>query len=149
MKNRDVAGSPTLRRQVPRFLAAGAFAALVNIAVRYALTPLVGYSASIVIAFVAGLTTAWLLFRAYVFGPSEGSRGAEYLRFTLVNLLALALVWLVSVGLADYVLPAFGVGEIRDTIAHVIGVLSPIALSFVAHRRYSFRRHALRFGESE
>jgi putative flippase GtrA len=129
-----------LREQVTRFLLAGGAAAVVNVLTRIALTPLVGYSGSIVLAFLVGLTTAWLLFRRYVFGPSSGNRAAEYLRFGLVNIAALAQVWVVSVLLADYVFPYIGFGFHTYTVAHVIGVLSPIATSFVAHRRWSFRR---------
>lgn len=130
------------REQFARFLLAGGIAAAVNILTRYALTPLVGYRWSIVIAFGAGLTTGWMLFRRWVFGPSEGSRAAEYARYTMVNLAALAQVWLISVFLAEYAFPWVGFTWHSETIAHVIGVLSPIATSFVAHRKFSFRRGA-------
>ena len=134
--------APEVPRQIARFLLAGGVAALVNVGTRYLLTPVVGYRWSIVLAFVVGLTTAWLLFRRYVFGPSDGSRAAEYLRFGVVNLIALAQVWAVSVLLADYLFPAVRFAFHPYTVAHVIGVLSPIATSFVAHRKWSFRRRA-------
>ncbi len=130
------------REQVPRFLLAGGIAAAVNVTTRLATTPLLGYGWSIVLAYLVGLTTAWLLFRRYVFGPSSGHPAAEYLRFGLVNVVALAQVLAVSVLLADYLFPYTGFTFHAQTVAHVIGVLSPIATSFFAHRAWTFRRGA-------
>ncbi len=135
-------GTSGTRKQLTRFLIAGGVAAAVNVLTRVATTPLVGYRWSIVLAFLVGLTTAWLLFRRYVFGPSTSHPAAEYVRFGLVNVAALAQVLVVSVLLADYLFPYIGFGFHPHTVAHVIGVLSPIATSFLAHREWTFRRRA-------
>lgn len=46
-----------------RFLAAGGFAAFVNLASRYLLTPIVGFEVSIVVAYLVGVAVAIILFR--------------------------------------------------------------------------------------
>ena len=121
-----------------RFALSGAIAAAVNVLARIALSQLFGYSVSILIAFVVGMTTGYLLMKLLVFDPSEGSAHREYLRFGLVNLVALVQVWAVSLALARWILPAVGYLWDVDTTAHVIGVLSPIATSYLGHRSFTF-----------
>ena len=57
--------------RVALFLLAGGFATLVNLVSRYLLTPVVGYEASIVIAYLVGMLVAFCLFRTLVFGRSS------------------------------------------------------------------------------
>ena len=64
----------------------------------------------------------------------------EFGRFALVNALAFVQVWLVSVGLARLVFPALGFTRHADTVAHVLGVASPVAVSYLLHKRFSFGR---------
>ena len=60
----------------------------------------------------------------FVFGASGRSVASEAWRFTLVNLVSMALVWLISVGLARVIaFPAIGFTWYADDIAHFIGVL--------------------------
>jgi putative flippase GtrA len=56
-----------------------------------------------------------------------------------VNLLALVQVWLISVGLVRLVFPAIGFIWQAETMAHAIGVVSPVITSYFAHKYYSFR----------
>jgi putative flippase GtrA len=63
----------------------------------------------------------------------------EYARFALVNAVAFAQVWLVSVGLARLVFPAIDFTWQAETVAHVIGVVSPIVTSYIGHKHFSFR----------
>jgi len=53
--------------------------------------------------------------------------------------LAFAQVWVVSVGLARVIFPAIGFSWRAETVAHVVGVLSPVVTSYVLHKRFSFR----------
>jgi len=55
-----------------------------------------------------------------------------------VNAVAFAQVWIVSVGLAHWVFPAIGFTWRAETVAHVVGVISPVAVSYVLHKRFSF-----------
>jgi len=131
------------RTQFIRFLAVGGVAAVVNMVARYVLNLYMGYSAAIVFAYLCGMATAFVLSKYLVFAASGLHTATEFLRFGLVNLAAVLQVWLVSVGLAEWLFPLVGVDAHRHDIAHVIGVLVPAVTSYFGHKRYSFarRRH--------
>lgn len=121
-----------------RFLVTGGIAAGVNVVSRYFLSMVMEYRAAVIVAYLCGMTTAWVLSRAFVFEQTGRSRGAEYLRFGIVNLVAAAQVWVVSVGLAEYAFPALGFAWHAETVAHVIGVIIPVFTSYLGHKHFSF-----------
>ena len=123
-----------------RFLVTSGIAAVVNLASRYALNRLMPFEVAVVIAYLIGMTTAYVLARLFVFEVSGRSVASEFRRFAIVNLVALAIVWLVSVGLARLLFPAIGFTWHADDVAHVIGVLSPAITSYFGHRLYTFAR---------
>lgn len=127
-----------LNRPFIRFALSGGIAAGVNILSRMALSQIANYSAAIVIAYLIGMTTAYFLMKLFVFETSGRSVQQEYLRFGLVNLVALVQVWAVSVILKNYVFNSISFSFHTETIAHVIGVLSPIATSYFMHKHFSF-----------
>jgi putative flippase GtrA len=126
------------RKRFALFLFAGGTAALVNIVSRIAFNWLMPYEVAIVVAYLCGMTTAYLLNKHFVFAASGRGVAAEYTRFALVNLAAVIQVWIVSVGLARFVFPAIGFAWHADTVAHVIGVAVPVFTSYVGHKRFSF-----------
>ena len=128
------------RSQFAGFLAAGGIAAAVNFLSRIAFNQYLGYATSIVLAYVTGMATAYLLNRHAVFAPSGKSWRVEVLWFTVVNILAAAQTLVVSVLLADYVLPALGVEAFRHGIAHAVGIVVPAVTSYHGHRRWTFGR---------
>ena len=69
-----------------------------------------------------------------------GARGSELFRFAIVNVFALAQVWLVSVGLARLAFPAIGFAWHAEDIAHLIGVAIPAVTSYFGHRHFSFAK---------
>jgi len=121
-----------------RFLLAGGIAALANILARVVLSLFMGYEIAVVIAYLVGMVTAYVLMRLFIFERSRRSVVSEWIRFSLVNFIALAQVWLVSVGLANWLFPQLGFAWHPDTIAHVIGVLSPVATSYIGHKSFTF-----------
>lgn len=123
-----------------RFIFTGGIAAAVNIGARLALSNVMGYQASILVAYLIGMTTAFVLAKSLVFQASQRSTSGEYLRFSLVNLVALGQVWLVSVGLDSLVFPYLGMSWHPETVAHIIGVVSPVVTSYYGHKFFSFRR---------
>ena len=129
---------PFKDRQFWLFLATGGFAAGVNIVSRYLLSRVMSYEAAIVVAYLIGMTTAWLLARFFVFEKSGRSHAAEYGRFALVNVAGVIQVFLISVGLADYLFPAVGFVWHPEDVAHVIGVAAPIFTSYLGHKHFSF-----------
>jgi putative flippase GtrA len=124
-----------------RFLATGGFAALVNISSRYLLTPVIGFEASVLLAYLIGMITAYLLFRLFVFGSSGRTMVSEAYRFVLVNILALILVWVVSVGLARIVFPAIAFQWHSEDIAHLVAVCVPAISSYIGHLHFTFKRN--------
>ncbi|HEY0184716.1 MAG TPA: GtrA family protein [Rhodopila sp.] len=121
------------------FLLTGGIAAGVNIGARMLLELAVSYEAAVGLAYLAGMITAFVLARIFVFKPVGGDARGEFVRFTLVNGIAFAQVWIISVGLARVIFPALGFAWRAETVAHVIGVLSPVITSYILHKRFSFR----------
>lgn len=128
------------RRRFVLFVLAGGIAALVNILSRIALNWIMPYEVAIVIAYLCGMTTAYLLNRAFVFEASGRAVASEYTRFALVNLAAVLQVWVVSVSLARLVFPAVGFAWQAETVAHVIGVIFPVFTSYLGHKHFSFAK---------
>jgi putative flippase GtrA len=125
-----------------RFAGVGAFAAVVNWGSRIFLSRVLDFSAAIVVAYFIGMITAYALNRRFVFQPSGRSVRSEFVRFTLVNLVALAQVWAVSMVLFEYGFPAIGFTWRAEACAHAFGVASPIVTSYFGHRYFSFARGA-------
>jgi putative flippase GtrA len=122
-----------------RFLLTGGLAAGVNIGSRWLLGFVMPYEVAICLAYLFGMTTAFILAKFFVFEASGATIQKEYARFAIVNVVAFLQVWLVSVGLARFVFPTIGFVYHAETVAHVIGVLSPVVTSYFAHKNYSFR----------
>jgi putative flippase GtrA len=126
------------RYQLARFLVMGGVAAVVNILSRIALNFIMSYEAAIVVAYVCGMTTAYVLNKLFVFAPTGRAVHYEYFRFTIVNVVALAQVWIVSVGLAFYIFQGMGFKWHAETVAHIVGVVIPTFASYLGHRYFSF-----------
>jgi putative flippase GtrA len=129
-------------KQFVRFLATGGAAAAVNLLSRYALNTVMSFEAAVVVAYLIGMTTAYLLAKVFVFEKSGHSVATEFRRFAIVNMFALVFVWCISVGLAVYVFPAIGFAWHPEDVAHFVGVLSPAVVSYFGHRHYTFRAAA-------
>lgn len=125
-------------RRFAAFLVTGGLAAAVNVASRIVFDLVLPYEAAVAVAYLVGMTTAFFLARLFVFEASGRSLNVEYGRFALVNVAALIQVLVVSVGLAKLVFPAVGLSWHAELIAHVIGVLSPVLVSYQGHKRFSF-----------
>ena len=123
-----------------RFMLAGGVAAIVNILSRWGLSSLMSFQVAVVIAYLIGMATAFVLTRAFVFGGSDRRVRSEVARFVLVNIAALLQVWIVSVGLADFVFPRIGWTWHPELVAHVIGVLSPVVDSHLGHKHFTFEK---------
>lgn len=127
------------RAQFVVFLVTGGIAAGVNILSRMALETAMPYEPAVAAAYLIGMVTAFVLARVFVFKPAVGDASGQFLRFAMVNALAFVQVWVVSVGLARVVFPAAGFTWQAETVAHVAGVLSPVVLSYLLHKHFSFR----------
>jgi len=126
------------RREFITFVVIGGFAAGVNFVSRLVIDYWTSFKVAVVLAYLVAMTTAFLLNRAYVFKASDGPWKRQYSRFVIVNLLSLAQVFLVSVGLESYLFPAIGFTWHADEIAHAIGLASPILTAYWGHKKFSF-----------
>lgn len=126
-------------RQFLLFLFTGGLAAAVNFGSRFVYNQWVGFSAAIVLAYLTGMLTAFVLARLFVFTQSTQSTSRSILFFVLVNVVAVAQTWGISMGLVYWVLPAMGVVKWAHEIAHAVGVAVPVFSSYVGHKRWSFK----------
>ena len=128
-----------LSKQFILFLVTGGTAALVNFGSRIVYNQWVSFSGAIVLAYLTGMVTAFVLARWLVFKLSEQSFSRSAMLFCAVNVIAVVQTWLISMGLATYVLPYWGVTRFAAEIAHAIGVAIPVFTSYLGHKHFSFR----------
>ena len=121
-----------------RFLLVGGFSAAVNFFSRIGYSQFMTFRLAIVVAYVTGMVTAYILMRWLVFDASGKHPAREFYYFTLVNLVAIVQVWLVSVGLAEYLFPHIGMSFYPQELAHFFGICVPVVSSFVGHKYLSF-----------
>jgi putative flippase GtrA len=125
-----------------RFVLIGGAAAALNIAVRALLGLYLAFEWAVALAFPVALSFAFAANRCWVFAQRATDWRIAYWRFFLVNLAALAQVWLISVGFYRLLFPMIGFTWHAELVAHTVGVLSPVVTSYYAHKHYSFKESA-------
>lgn len=126
-------------REFLGFLVTGGVAASVNFFSRWVYSLWLGFEWAVVLAYITGMVTAFALARRFVFTQTSQSMGRSAFWFLLVNGLALCQTWGVSVVLVRWVLPAWGVVEHAEEIAHAAGIAVPVVTSYWGHKHLSFR----------
>ena len=126
-------------REFLLFLLTGGTAAAVNFGSRIVYNQWVDFSAAVILAYITGMVTAFVLARVFVFRQSTQSTARSIVFFVLVNGVAVAQTWAISMALAYYLLPALGVTQLVHEIAHAAGVAVPVFTSYLGHKRWSFR----------
>ncbi len=130
------------RARFLRFLLTGGVAAAVNLVCRYVLNQVMSFAAAVAVAYPCGMLTAYVLGRLFVFERSGRTVTDELWRFTVVNVFAAVQVWIISIGLAEYVFPAVSFNWHPLDVAHLIGITVPVFTSYLGHRHFSFARIA-------
>jgi putative flippase GtrA len=125
--------------QFLRFLVAGGIAAGANFGSRFVFSHWLGYGIAIVLAYLVGMTVAFVLMRQHVFDAQEGALGPQLAKFVVVNVLAVLQTLLISLLLARWLLPRLGVVDHAEAIAHLVGVLVPVVTSYFGHRMLTFK----------
>ena len=126
-------------KRVALFLVAGGIAAAANYGSRFIFSLWFSFPVAIVLAYLVGMTVAFVLMRHYVFEGHGKALGPQIWKFTLVNLLAVAQTLVVSVVLARWLLPWAGFTQHVDAIAHAVGVAVPLVSSYFGHRLATFK----------
>lgn len=124
-----------------QFLVVGGLAAGINFISRIGFSELVSYRVAIVLAYLIGMITAFLLSKHYVFEKSGRPLKDELRDFTIVNIFAVIQVWLISVGLAEYFFPYISFNFFPEEVAHLIGLGIPAITSYFGHKYFSFRKN--------
>jgi putative flippase GtrA len=128
-----------MQRQFMLFLLTGGLAAAVNFGSRILYNLWLGFSASVILAYLTGMVTAFVLAKRFVFTESRQSLHRSALFFILVNIAAVLQTWVVSMTLAYYLLPAMGIFTLSREMAHAAGIAVPVFTSYIGHKRWSFR----------
>lgn len=122
-----------------RFLAAGGLAAGANYGSRFVFSVWFPFEVAVAMAFVVGLVTGFLLMRNFVFNGAGKPVRPQAVRYLAVNAIALALTLLISSLMARSILPALGIQNHLEAIAHAFGVSVPVVTSYFGHRLSTFR----------
>lgn len=128
-----------MSRQFVAFLVTGGIAAAVNFGSRILYDLWLDFSTAVIVAYITGMVTAFLLAKIFVFKDSTQSVQRSAAFFVLVNGIAILQTWAVSMGLAYYLLPAMGATRFVPEIAHAVGVAVPVFTSYLGHKHWSFR----------
>lgn len=128
-----------MSRQFLVFLLTGGTAAAVNFGSRIVYNLWLDFSSAVILAYITGMVTAFVLAKIFVFKDSQQSIHHSALFFILVNLVAVLQTWAISIGLAYYLLPSMGITVFVREIAHGVGVAVPVFTSYIGHKRWSFR----------
>ena len=128
-----------MSRQFLIFLITGGLAACVNFGSRIVYNQWLGFSFAVVLAYLTGMITAFLLARLFVFTDSGQSVQRSVFWFALVNLVAVLQTWAISMLLAYVLLPRAGVSRFAPEIAHAVGVIVPVFTSYLGHKHWTFR----------
>jgi putative flippase GtrA len=127
-------------REFAAFLFVAGSAAGLNLVARALYSLVMPFGVAVCVAYATGMIYAFLMYRRFVFGRSGGSVNREIRGFLLVQALSFAQVWVVSMVLLHHVLPAFHISAYRESLSHLLGVLSPVLVSYYGHKLISFRK---------
>ena len=128
------------RSEFIHFLIVGGFSAGVNFISRIGFSEFVSYRYAVLLAYIIGMLTAFLLSKHYVFEKSGRSSKDELRDFTIVNIFAVIQVWLISVTLAEYFFPYLSFNFYPEEVAHLIGLGIPVISSYFGHKYFSFKK---------
>jgi putative flippase GtrA len=120
------------------FVLCGATSALLNWSSRILFQLVVGFETAVALAYLVGMTSAFILFRTFVFAAQDGSTRGQALRFVLVNIWGMAQTVVLSHVAAVLVLRPIMPPAIADAIAHAVALGMLAVTSFIMHKFFTF-----------
>lgn len=126
-----------LTRQFLTFIGVGVTAALANWCTRYALSQELNYSLSVLLAYLVGISVAFLLNRRFVFPGSPRPIAAQAREFLLINVAFMPVVWVSALGFR-YVLRHMELESIADGLAHALSLAVPAFGTFLLYKFFTF-----------
>lgn len=128
-----------MNKQFIKFLVTGGAAAAVNVLSRIVYNNWTSFSTAVILAYITGMVTAFLLAKAFVFRKTEQQLRHSIMFFVLVNLVAVVQTYFISLGMFYYLLPALNITFHAKEISHAAGVIVPVFTSYLGHKHFSFR----------
>jgi putative flippase GtrA len=125
-------------KQFLNFLFAGGLAAASNFVSRVLFSLWLTYSNAIIVAYVIGMLTAFIINSIYVFSKSDRNKFIQLRDFIIINMTFLPLVWLVSIKLNVWLID-LGVKNYSEEIAHFIALVLPMLTTFLIYKYYIFK----------
>ena len=129
-----------LTRQFLGFLVVGGLAALLNWSARILLSVWLPFSTAIIIAYIVGMVTAFLLNSFFVFPKSEKARHAQARDFVWINLLSFPVVWFFSLQINSW-LKTIGMVSHSEELAHAIAIPLPMFATFLIYKFFAFKEN--------
>ncbi len=126
-------------RQFGLFVLAGIAAALLHWGSRVIFNEFMEFRFALIVAYVVGLVSAFVLNKWFVFPASGQALGAEVRYFVFFNVAAFPLVWGASVALAECLMPSVGFVWHPREVAHAIAIALPLVLNFFLHKFVTFK----------
>jgi putative flippase GtrA len=130
-------------RRFASFTITGGIAAVCNLGARLLLSRVMRYELAVLFAYLIGVVVAFVLARSFVFEKGGSGWHGQLARFAIVNVFGFAQVWLISVGLVRLVFPWMAFHWHPEDVGHLIGVASPVFVSYYAHKHFSFKSTAI------
>ncbi len=127
-----------LSKQFLKFLAVGGTAALLHWISRIVLSLWLPFSWSVTVAYVIGMTVAFILNRIFVFPKSSKPIYRQARDFVLVNVGFFPLVWLAAISI-NMMLEQFNFVYAPQALAHGIAVSLPMIATFLIYKFFTFK----------
>lgn len=128
-----------LTKQFLYFILSGGLAAGLNWGSRFLFSLLVSFEVAVVLAFLFGLLSGFVLMRFFVFDGTGKPIVPQVGKYIAVNFFALLQTLLISILFARWVLPVAGITEHAEALGHLVGVLVPVVTSYFGHKFLTFR----------
>lgn len=126
-------------KQFALFLLSGGLAAGLNWASRFFFSIFFQFEIAVVLAFLVGLLSGFLLMRLFVFDGVGKQLTPQVGKYVVVNLFALIQTLVISIMCVRWLLPLDRDVEQVEALAHLAGVLVPVVTSYFGHKFWSFR----------
>jgi putative flippase GtrA len=126
-------------KQFAVFLLAGGIAAGINFGSRFIYSIFFDFNTSILFSFFTGLICGYILNKMIVFKGSGNPKAKEICYYIVVNGLALAQTWIITLLTANVILIDLESKANREAIAHLAGVVFPVFSSYLGHKYFTFR----------
>ena len=127
-----------LTRQFFGFLVVGGVAALLHWLTRILLSVWLSFSSAVIIAYVIGMSVAFLLNSYFIFPRSEKARHAQARDFIWVNLSFFPIVWLASL-MINHFLKLIGMVSHTEELAHALAISLPMFATFLIYKFFTFK----------